>query len=173
METIDKAKYDLTVLETQRTKVSDALLKSNEMLMTAKAFTRGRIKDAIKNYEQELKKIDRLIKEKSDDILKLEKSSNKWDSKTEAYKQGIDPNAAWANAISSGIGSVSNAITSVVNPLSGGPKKVLEGSEPLPAPPGYLENDPFKNSKVPAKASDWYFVYFLAGLFILYKLFKK
>lgn len=170
METIDKAKYDLQALETQRTRVSDALLKSNELLINAKVFQRGRIKDAIRNYEQEIKKIDRLIKEKSNDIVKLEKSSNKYDSKSVAYQAGIDPNKSWADAISSGIGSVTNAIGSM-NPL--GPKKVLEGSEPLPAPSGYVENDLMKDSKYPAKAGDWYMIYIGIAAVVLYFLIKK
>jgi len=172
METIDRAKYDLQALETQRTRVSDALIKSNELLMNAKVFQRGRIKDAIRNYEQELKKLDRLIKDKSNDIVKLEKSTNKYESKTAAYEAGIDPNKAWADAISSGVGSVTNAISSM-NPL--GSKKVLEGTEPtkLPVPPGYMENDPFKDSKYPAKPGDWFFVYLAIAAFVLYKLFKK
>lgn len=173
METIDKAKFDLQALETSRQKVSDALLSANQLLIKANIFERGRIKDAIRNYEQELKKLDKLIKDKSNDIVKLEKSQDKFDSKTEAYKSGIDPNKAWSDAISSGLGSVSSAVTSIVSPFSGSPKKVLEGSEPIPALPGYMNNDPFKGTPAAKNPKDWYIVYIAIAAFVLYKLFKK
>ncbi len=183
MESLESLNLQLAKHEESRRLVSAALLKANEQLVTAKVGQRGRLRDSIKNYEQELKRLDRLIKDVGNNIAKLEKSQDKMEIKTTAYEQGIDPNKAWADAISSGLGSVTNAITAIVNPLSGAKtpsnspseyKKVLEGSEPnVPAPPGYLENDPFAGGPSARKASDWYLVYILGGLAVLYFIFKS
>lgn len=175
MESVESLNVTLSKHEESRRLVSAALLKANEQLITAKVGQRGRLRDSIKNYEQEIKRLDRLIKDTGDTIAKLEKSQDKMETKTTAYEHGIDPNKAWADAIASGVGSVTNAITAVVNPLSAGssPRKVLEGSEPLPAPAGYVENDLMKDSKYPAKSGDWYMIYIGIAAVILYFLFKK
>lgn len=75
MESIESLNVQLAKHEESRRLVSAALLKANEQLVTAKIGQRGRLKDSIRNYEQELKRLDRLIKETGDNIAKLEKKS--------------------------------------------------------------------------------------------------
>jgi len=176
MESIESLNVQLAKHEESRRLVSAALLKANEQLVTAKIGQRGRLKDSIRNYEQELKRLDRLIKETGDNIAKLEKSQDKMETKTTAYQHGIDPNKAWADAIASGVGSVTNAITSVVNPLSSLPvtsKKVLEGTEKPGGSFGYTQNDAFAGGPAEKSPKDWYLVYIAIAAFVLFKLIKK
>jgi len=126
MSTIDTLNTQIATLEAQRIGFSSELMRLNGTLATAKFGKRGGIEKAIKNAEQEIKNIDRSVKLKQDELSKLEKSQDKTErvedrqtTKQTAYEQGIDPNAAWANAASSGFNAAANAITSIANPLAG------------------------------------------------------
>lgn len=126
MSTIDTLNSQIATLEAQRVSFSSELMRLNGTLATAKFGKRGGIEKAIKNAEQEIKNIDRSVKLKQDELSKLEKSQDKTErvqdrqeTKKTAYEQGIDPNAAWANAVGTGLTAASNAIVAAVNPLSG------------------------------------------------------
>jgi len=114
MTSVDSMRNTLAEYTRQRSGVSAELLKLNGQLATANKYSeKRRIQNAIKNYEQEIKRLDGLIKSTNEDVNRIELSENKFDAKTEAYKAGIDPNKAWADAISAGIGSISSTVTAV------------------------------------------------------------
>lgn len=114
MTSIDSMRNTLAEYTRQRSGVSAELLKLNGQLATVKKYSdKRRIQNAIKNYEQEIKRLDGLIKSTNEDVKRIELSENKFDAKTEAYKAGIDPNKAWSDAISAGIGSISSTVTAV------------------------------------------------------------
>ncbi len=149
MTSLDSMRNTLAEYTRQRSGVSAELLKLNGQLATANKYAqKRRIQNAIKNYEQEIKRLDGLIKSTNEDVKRIELSENKFDAKTEAYKAGIDPNKAWADAISAGIGSISSTVTAVtganaVTRLTAGDK----GKQPKPdapkddAPKGEPKND--------------------------------
>lgn len=111
MTTVESMRETLATYTRQKSGVVDQLLKVNSQLVSATTNReKRRIQDAIKNLEQQDRRLDGLIKSTNDDIKRVELSENKFDSKTAAYGAGIDPNAAWANAISSGIQSVSGVV---------------------------------------------------------------
>lgn len=111
MTSIESMRETLATYTRQKAGVVDQLLSMNSQLISAKTNReKRRIQTAIRNLEQQDRRLDGLIKSTNDDIKRVELSENKFDAKTEAYKAGIDPNAAWANAISSGVQSVSGVI---------------------------------------------------------------
>jgi hypothetical protein len=114
MTTVESMRNTVAEYTRQRSGISAELLKLNGQLVSAKTRSeRKRIEAAIKNFEQEIKRLDKLVDDTNNDIKRVELSDNKFDAKTEAYKAGIDPNKAWADAIASGIGSVANTVTAV------------------------------------------------------------
>ena len=111
MTTVESMRETLATYTRQKASVVDQLLTTNSQLVSAKTNReKRRIRNAIKNLEQQDKRLDALIKSTNDDIKRVELSENKFDSKTAAYGAGIDPNAAWANAISSGVQSISGVV---------------------------------------------------------------
>lgn len=169
MDTIGSLSLQLSKHEESRRSVSAALLRANESLVSSKVGQRGRIRDSIKNYEQELKRLDRLIQDTSNTIQKLQKSEDKLETKSTAYEKGIDPNAAWANAISSGLGSVSNAFVSASGAGLFGKGQTKSEPEPTAPPATPPAEAPFpKGSKF-----DGLPMYIALAALALYFIFKK
>lgn len=169
MESIESLNLSLSRHEESRRLISAALLKANETLVSAKIGQRGRIKDSIRNYEQELKRVDKLIDETIKSITRLNKSEDRAETRTEAYRQGIDPNAAWAQAIASGVGSVTNAITSFG---TGGLGSLATRKDVEPTPPG-VNADPFAATAAEKKPMDGMIMYLAIGAVVLFMLLKK
>jgi hypothetical protein len=142
MTTIESMRETLATYTRQKAGVVDQLLSMNSQLISAKSNRdKRRIQTAIRNLEQQDRRLDDLIKSTNDDIKRVELSENKFDAKTEAYKAGIDPNAAWANAISSGVQSVSgvigqfagaNAISKLTGKPQTKPSDVVPPKDPKP-----------------------------------------
>jgi hypothetical protein len=169
MESIESLNLSLSRHEESRRLISAALLKANETLVTAKIGQRGRIKDSIRNYEQELKRVGKLIEDTNKAITRLNRSEDKRDTKVSAYEKGIDPNAAWAQAIASGVGSVTNAITSIG---TGGMGSLATKKDVEPTPPG-VNADPFAGTPAEKKPMDGMIMYLVIGAVVLFMLFKK
>lgn len=154
MSTIETLNQQIATLEAQRVGFSSELMRLNGTLATAKFGKRGGIEKAIKNAEQEIKNLDRSVKLKQDELTRLEKSQDKTErtedrqtTKQTAYEHGIDPNAAWAGAVGTGITAASNAIVSMVNPLSGS-KPPVDEKKSTGVDPVYTEQGlPPKNPK--------------------------
>lgn len=94
-------------------------------------------KNQINAVESEIKANERRIGQLTDDQKRLQIVDERNETKQTAYANGIDPNAAWANATASGLGSVA----SVVGSLSGagvfsgmGGNKKPSGETPPPPP---------------------------------------
>jgi hypothetical protein len=169
MDTLASLNLQLSKHEESRRTVSAALLRANEGLVTAKVGQRGRIRDSIKNFEQELKRLDRLIQDTSNTIQKLQKSDDKLETKTTAYEQGFDPNAAWADAVKSGLGSVSNAFVAASGAGLLGKGQTKSGTEPTTPPETPPAEPPFPK----ASKFDGLPMYIAIVAVVLYFIMKK
>jgi len=164
MTTVESLRETLTTYTRQKASVVDQLLTTNSQLISAKNNReKRRIQSAIKNLEQQDRRLQGLIKSTNDDIKRVELSENKFDAKSAAYKAGIDPNSAWANAISSGIHDVSG----VVGQFAGAQALSKLGKPSKPAnvvPPSTPPDEPKKDN---------YMLYIGAAAVVLYLMMKK
>lgn len=115
-------------------------------------------KRQIKDAEQELKSNERRISQRLDDQKRLQVVNERTDAKETAYQNGIDPNAAWANATASGLGSVA----SVVGSLSGA--GVLSG---MGKKPGSDSNTTVSTMETPKSNNTMYLIIGAAVLLLL------
>lgn len=130
METVDSLRDSLRTYNGQLKSAQDELMKLNAQLAQGKKGKEKRgTKQAIKNYEEQIKRLQKLIKDTNNDIVRLEKSQDKFDAKTTAYEHGIDPNKAWADAIASGIGSIGSTVSSFAG---GDVMKAFDDKKPKP-----------------------------------------
>ena len=175
MSTIETLNTQIATLEAQRVGFSSELMRLNGTLATAKFGKRGSIEKAIKNAEQEIANLDRSVKLKQDELTRLNKSQDKTertedrqDTKKTAYEHGIDPNAAWAGAATSGFTAAANAITSIVNPLSGVKPPMTKSTQG----PGD-QTTAFNGSPAESKPKDGLLMYLVIGAVALFLLMKK
>lgn len=180
MSTIDTLNTQIATLEAQRIAASSELMRLNGTLATAKFGKRGGIEKAIKNIEQEIKNIDTNVKNKQNELTRLNKSEDRTErtedrqnTKQTAYEQGIDPNAAWANAAAVGFQAAGNAITALANPLGGAagkqPTKSTEAPTVTPPPTTPPAENPFPNNS----KYDGYPMYIAIVAVLAYFLFFK
>lgn len=164
MTTLESMRETLTTYTRQKASVVDQLLTTNSQLISAKTNRdKRRIQDAIRNLEQQDKRLEGLIKSTNDDIKRVELSENKYDSKTAAYTAGIDPNAAWANAISSGIQSVSGVVGQFA-----GAQALSKLAKPSPKPETVVPTKPTDDE--PKKDNT---MLYIGAAVVLYLMMKK
>lgn len=141
---------DIDRLTKRNEEINVKLDNLNAQLMSipfGKMDKKRQVKNQINSLEKERSQNSRYIDDRMNEQKRLQIVDERNETKQTAYQNGIDPNAAWANATASGLGSVA----SVVGSLSGaGVFSGIGGKKPSDnvnnTPPTPTENNTPKTS---------------------------
>jgi vacuolar-type H+-ATPase subunit H len=109
--TSEEIQGNISLVQSDREKWSDTLMKLNGDLVTAKGSSKRRISSAIKNAEQQIGDLDKRLKKLDQDLSSVSKTEARRESKNILAEKGIAPGAEIVKSIGSTVSSVANTLS--------------------------------------------------------------
>jgi hypothetical protein len=157
-------------LTAQRAKIEDSLVSLNMRLAASPRSGKHAISKSIKNLEDQEKALDKRIKDAQNDLRRIDLVTERMDYKKDAVEHGIDPNAAIADAVKSGLGSVANITASLTG---GNALGMLSKKNALASPDGTVSANPPATTNDSLKQNSNLIMLVVAVVAVIFLIFKK